>query len=287
MSKIGIYYAYWTHDWDADFHPFVDKVADLGFDVLEVNAGTVAGMTAEEHQSLKAHADDRNIELSFCIGLPKQYDVASEDAAVRDTGIAYLEKMAAAIGNFGGGNLTGIIYSYWPGTLPEGETDKRPYFDRSVASMKQAIKAAEDNNVIFCMEVVNRFEQYLLNTCDEALAYVETVDSPNAMILLDTFHMNIEENFIGEAIEKAGDKLGHLHVGENNRLPPGYGHIPWTEVGNALRKIDYQRFVVMEPFLMPGGEVGRDIKVFRDLSVGLELDEEARKALLFMRGVLK
>ncbi|HEY54049.1 MAG TPA: sugar phosphate isomerase/epimerase, partial [Caldilineae bacterium] len=89
-----------------------------------------------------------------------------------------------------------------------------------------------------------------------------------------------------EAILKAGDRLGHLHIGENNRMPPGYGHIPWTEIGAALRQIDYQGFVVMEPFLMPGGQVGSDIKVFRDLSVGLDLDEEARKALQFTRRVL-
>ena len=287
MNKIGIYYAYWTHDWDADFHPFIDKVAELGFDVLEVNPGTIANMTSEERQSLKAHADDKNIILSHCIGLPHKYDVASEDEAIRENGIAYLEKIAEAIGEMGGGNLSGIIYSSWPATMPEGETDKRPYVERSVASMKKAIKAAEDNNVIFNMEVVNRFEQFLMNTCDEAIAYVEAVDSPNAKILLDTFHMNIEEDFIGEAIQKAGDKLGHFHIGENNRMPPGYGHIPWTEVGAALRKINYQGYVVMEPFLMPGGEVGRDIKVFRDMSVGLELDDEARKALMFIRGVLK
>jgi len=287
MNKIGIYYAYWTHDWDADFHPFIDKVAALGFDILEVNAGTIAHMTSEERQSLKAHADDQNIILSHCIGLPHKYDIASEDEAIRENGIVYLEKMAEAIGEMGGGNLSGIIYSSWPATMPEGETDKRPYVERSVASMKKAIKAAEDNNVIFNMEVVNRFEQFLMNTCDEAIAYVEAVDSPNAKILLDTFHMNIEENFIGEAIHKAGGKLGHLHIGENNRMPPGYGHIPWTEVGAALRKINYQGYVVMEPFLMPGGEVGRDIKVFRDMSVDLELDDEARKALMFIRGVLK
>jgi len=153
--------------------------------------------------------------------------------------------------------------------------------------MREAIKAAEDSGVIFNMEAVNRFEQFLVNTCDEAIAYVEAVGSPNAKILLDTFHMNIEENFIGEAIQKAADKLGHLHIGENNRMPPGYGHIPWTEVGAALRKIDYQGYVVMEPFLMPGGEVGRDIKVFRDMSIGLDLDDEARKALMFIRGLLK
>jgi D-psicose/D-tagatose/L-ribulose 3-epimerase len=70
-------------------------------------------------------------------------------------------------------------------------------------------------------------------------------------------------------------------------MPPGYGHIPWTEVGAALREIGYKGHVVMEPFLMPGGEVGRDIKVFRDLSVGLDLDAEAVKALQFTRGWMK
>jgi D-psicose/D-tagatose/L-ribulose 3-epimerase len=287
VNKIGIYYAYWTRDWKADFHPFVDRVADLGFDILEVNAGAIASMTSAERQSLEAHATDRNIILSHCIGLPHEYDIASADKAVRKNGISFLKQIAAAIGEMGGGSLSGIIYGSWPATMPAGGTDKRPYVERSVASMKEAIKAAEDNNVIFSVEVVNRFEQFILNTCDEAIAYVEAVGSPSAKILLDTFHMNIEEDFVGEAIQKAGDKLGHFHIGENNRMPPGYGHIPWTEVGAALRRIGYQGYVVMEPFVMPGGQVGRDIKVFRDLSAGLEMDEEARKALWFIRGVLK
>ncbi|MGD2143590.1 MAG: sugar phosphate isomerase/epimerase family protein [Anaerolineae bacterium] len=287
MNKVGIYYAYWTHDWDADFHPFVDKAAELGFDVLEVNAGTITRMTSDERRDLKAHADDEGIVLSHCIGLPPEYDIASRNEGVRENGIQYLQKIARAIGEMGGGNLGGIIYSSWPATVSPGGLDRRPYVERSVASMKEAIRAAEDNNVVFSVEVVNRFEQFLLNTCDEAIAYVEAVESPNAKIMLDTFHMNIEECFIGEAIQTAGNRLGHLHVGENNRMPPGYGHIPWTEVGNALRQIDYQGYVVMEPFIMPGGEVGRDIRVFRDMSVGLDLDAEARKALMFVRGVLK
>lgn len=287
MNRIGIYYAYWTHNWDADFHPFVDKVADLGFDVLEVNGGTIGNMTSEQRRALKAHADDRNIGLSYCIGLPRQYDLASEDKSVRANGIAFLRQMAEAIGEMGGGNLGGIIYSYWPATLPDGVSDKRPYWERSVASMQEAIKAAEDNNVFFNMEVVNRFEQYLLNTAAEAVAYVQEVGSPHARVMLDTFHINIEENFFSEAILTAGEYLGHFHIGENNRMPPGYGRIPWTEVGATLRQIGYQGDVVMEPFLMPGGEVGRDIKVFRDLSVGLDLDAEAAKALQFTRGFMK
>lgn len=287
MSKIGIYYAYWTKEWDVDFNPFIDKVAELGFDILEINAGTVARMSAEERRSLKDHAQERNLILTYCIGLPREYDVASADATVRQKGIAYLQQMAKAVGEMDGGIIGGIIYGSWPATLPFGETDRQPYLERSISSMKEAVKAAEDNNVTFNVEIVNRFEQFLLNTCGEALEYVEAVGSPAVKIMLDTYHMNIEENFVADALLQAGDKLGHFHIGENNRMPPGYGHIPWTEIGAALRAMDYSGYIVMEPFIQPGGQVGSDIKVFRDLGAGLNLDEEAQKALWFMRGVLK
>ena len=283
MNKIGIYYAFWINDWNVDFHEYVDKVADLGFDILEVNAGTVANMTSDERKKLKAHADSKKIDLTYCIGLTHEFDIASADDATRKGGIEFLKKQARSVGEIGGGKVSGIIYSSWPATMPEGETDKRPYLDRSIASMKEAIKAAEENDVIFNVEVVNRFEQYLLNTAEEAVEYVKRVGSPNVKILLDTFHMNIEEDTISKAIETAGGYLGHVHIGENNRKPPGYGHIPWEELASALKRINYQGAIVMEPFLIPGGQVGRDIKVWRDMSVGVDLDEEARKAVTFIR----
>jgi len=282
MNKIGIYYAFWTHDWDADFHPYVDKVADLGFDILEVNGGTIATMTSLERMNLKEHADARGVSLSYCFGMPAKFDIASPVAATRKRGLKLLEQIVRGIGEMGGGNLGGIIYSFWPATLPVG-CEKQPFVDRSIASMKVAAKIAEDHNVVLNMEVVNRFEQFILNTCDEALEYVKQVGSPNVKIMLDTFHMNIEEDHIGEAVEKAGPYLGHLHIGENNRRPPGYGHIPWDELAQAIKKSNYQGNIVMEPFLMPGGQVGRDIKVFRDMSVGVNLDEEAQKAVNFIR----
>lgn len=287
MSKIGIFYAYWVHDWDVDFHPYVDKAYQLGFDVLEVNAGTVADMTPAERIALKMHAQEKGISLSYVVGLQHKYDLAAEDPAIRKNGIAYLQRMAAAVGQMGGGPVGGIIYGAWPASMPEGSTDKRPYLERSVASMKEAIKAAEDHHVTFNMEVVNRFEQFLINTCREAVDYVMEVDSPAAKVMLDTFHINIEEDSFSDAILTAGDLLGHFHVGEQNRMPPGYGRIPWTEIGAALRKINYSGYVVIEPFLRPGGQIGRDIRVFRDLSVGMDMDDEARKALYFMRGVMK
>ncbi len=287
MNKIGIYYAYWTHDWDADFVPYCAKAAGLGFDVLEVNSGTVANMSPPERQKLKQAAAGAGIELTSCIGLPKQYDMASADASVRDRGIDFLKRQAEALAETDIHELGGIIYSSWPGKMPEGETDKRPFWDRSVASMRQTIKTAEDCGVLFHVEVVNRFEQYLLNTAAEALRYVREVDSPNCTILLDTFHMNIEEDGFADAVRTAGAHLGHLHLGENNRRAPGRGNLPWKEIFDATREVGFKGSIVMEPFLMPGGEVGRDISVYRDLKGDLDLDEEARRACSFVRDVLK
>lgn len=283
MNKIGIYYAYWTHNWDADFVPFVKKVAKLGFDILEVNSGTVTNMNNLERDTLKSAAEKAEIELTFCIGLTKEYDIASEDKATRDRGIDFLKKQAKMLEYMGARKLGGIIYSSWPGSLPEGVTDKRPFIERSVKCMKEVMGVVEDCDVTFNIEVVNRFEQYMINTCQEALEYVDMVGSDNCKILLDTFHMNIEEDSIYDAILKAADKLGHFHIGENNRRAPGRGRIPWDEIASALKAINYNDSVVMEPFLMPGGEVGRDIRVYRDLSIGVGLDSEAKIACQFIK----
>ena len=288
MNKIGIYYAYWTHDWDADFVPYVEKVSQLGFDILEVNAGTVTNMSSSERQRLKNAAQKANIDLTYCIGLTKEYDVASDDASVRKNGIEFLKKSTEMLHEMGGKQLSGIIYGMWPGTLNEKYTSKEKALENSINSLEQITPILEDYDVYFNVEVVNRFEQFLMNTCEEGLQYLGKLGSPNVKMLLDTFHMNIEEDSIAGAIVKAEKKLGHLHIGENNRKPPGHGHIPWDELGAALKQIDFQGAVVMEPFLMPGGEVGRDIKVFRNImSPGYDLDEEARKAVEFIRAKLK
>ena len=288
MNKIGIYYAYWVQDWDADFVPFIEKAAKLGFDILEVNSGTVTNMSNTERNRLKNAAKANNIDLTYCIGLTREYDVASEIKEVRLNGIAFLKKQAEMLKYMGAEKLGGIIYSSWPGTLPDGVTDKRPFFDRSVASMKEVVKTVEDCGVEFNIEVVNRFEQYLINTCDEALEYIDDVGSRNLKILLDTFHMNIEEDSFSDAIKKAGQKLGHFHLGETNRRAPGQGRMPWDEIFRALNEINYTGTISMEPFVIPGGEVGRDIHVFRDLRSKTEdMDAGAKKALDFVRGKIR
>jgi chemotaxis methyl-accepting protein methylase len=144
-------------------------------------------------------------------------------------------------------------------------------------------KAAENCGVLFCVEVVNRLEHYMLNTAEEGVACAKQVGSPNCKLLLDTFHMNIEEESLRGALVETGDLLGHFHLGETNRRPPGTGRMPWPEIFGSLREINYQGAVTMEPFLLPGGEVGRDVSVYRVLPGADNRDEEATRSVQFVR----
>jgi D-psicose/D-tagatose/L-ribulose 3-epimerase len=286
MRSVGIYYAFWTREWDVDFFPFVEKVKNLGFDQLEINGGTFVTMSAKERARLTDEAKRCGIVISYGIGLTADHDVSSLDEQVRHNGIRFMRTMIENVGKAGGGMIGGTVHSAWPSTLPKGVADKRPYLEQSKKSMRELVKIAEDNNVILNVEVINRFEQYLLNTCEEALAYVEEINSPSCRILLDTFHMNIEEDSIGGAIRKAGKYLSALHLGETNRKPPGLGRMPWQEIRDALDAIGFDGPLVMEPFITKGGQVGRDIAVWRDLIPNPDYDALARDAAAFVRRAL-
>jgi D-psicose/D-tagatose/L-ribulose 3-epimerase len=286
MNPIGMHYGYWTQYWSTDPLQFVQRAKKCGFDILEVNAPKVTLMNDAERDVLKGAAADAGISLTYSIGMTADMDLVSEDSATRQKGVAFLQQVARAMKYMGGTVLAGINYSSWPRKLLPGE-DKRILTDRAVAGVREAIKAAEDNNVLFCVEVVNRFEQFIMNTAAEGIAFAKQVDSPNCKVLLDTFHMNIEEDSLRGSIVETGNLLGHFHLGETNRRPPGRGRIPWPEIFGALREIDYQGAVVMEPFLLPGGDVGRDISVFRDLLGSGDLDEEATRSAEFVRSEQK
>ena len=286
MNPIGIHYGYWTQFWGSEPIQFVKRAQRCGFDVLEINAPKITRMSSAERETLKGAAADAGLELTYSIGMTADMDLVSEDAAIRKKGVSFLKDVALAMKEMGGTIMAGINYSSWPRKLFPGE-DKKVLTDRAVEGVREAIKTSEDCGVVFCVEVVNRFEQFMMNTAAEGIAFAERVGSPNCKILLDTFHMNIEEESLGGSIEEAGTWLGHFHIGETNRRPPGRGRMPWPEIFGALKKINYQGAVVMEPFLLPGGEVGRDISVFRDLLGNADLDEEAAISVQFVKAEQK
>jgi D-psicose/D-tagatose/L-ribulose 3-epimerase len=285
MNPIGIHYGYWTQDWNSEPIQFVKRAQKCGFDILEVNAPKVTRMSNAERAALKSAATEAGLDLTYSIGMTADMDLASGDASTRKKGISFLQDVAQAMKYMGGTVLAGINYSSWPRKLLPGE-EKEILTDRAVEGVLEAIKAAEDCGVLFCLEVVNRFEQFMMNTAAEGIAFAKRVGSPNCKILLDTFHMNIEEDSLRDSILESKDWLGHFHLGEPNRRPPGGGRMPWPEIFGALREINYQGAVVMEPFLVPGGDVGRDISVYRDLLGSDDLDEEAARSVEFVRSKL-
>lgn len=288
MNKLGIFMNFWEKNWDADHAKYIKKAAAIGYDVLEFQAQPLLEMSDDKLRDLKKLADEVGIELTYSLGLDRAYDVSSPDEKIRLGGVDYLKRIVEQIGKMDGTLLSGVSYAGW-GSPSYVMNDKTPLLENSLKSMREIIKAAENNNVTYCVEAVNRFEGCLINTAQEALDYVAQVDSKNIGVLLDTYHMNIEENKIGDAIRLVGDKLTSFHTGENNRTAPGRGHLDWDEIFGALKDINYKNRIVCEPFVMQGGEVGRDIKVFRDLIADpteAKIDAEAKYILDFEKAML-
>ena len=120
---------------------------------------------------------------------------------------------------------------------------------------------------------------------------LKAVDKPNVKSMLDTFHMNIEEDSLVDAIRLTKGTLGAFHVGEpNRRCPNKNSRIDWYEIGRTLKEIGYDEYVVMEPFVLMGGQVGKDISIWRDMSKGKtmeEIDLDAKNSVEFLREAFK
>ncbi len=283
--RFGIYYAYWTRNWNVDYRDYIRKVKRLGFDILEMSVIPLINAPDSELLELKALAESEGLALTAGYGPSAQHNLGSSDPAIVKNAIDFYGEIFRKLELMDIHKIGGGVYSYWPVDYSK-PVDKEGDWARSVANVRTVGKMAGDHGVDFNLEVLNRFEGYLINTAAEAKKFVEEVGVPAVKIMLDTFHMNIEETSMTEAIQTAGDLLGHVHVGESNRRVPGKGNLPWYEIGSALRSIGYDKDVVMEPFVMMGGEVGADIKIWHDISNGAteeELDLDAKNSLEFLR----
>ena len=286
--KFGIYYSYWEQEWSADCLKYVGKVAKLGFDVIEIAAHHLNSYSPAHIDEVARAARDNGVTITAGLGPSQQKNLSSADPAVRNAGRAFFEETLTNLAKLDIHVIGGALHSYWPIDYSK-PVDKAGDRARGLEGITSLADFAANLGVNLCLEVLNRFENHVLNTAEEGVAFVREVNKPNVKVMLDTFHMNIEEDSFGAAIRAAGPLLGHFHTGENNRRVPGKGRLPWHEIGTALREIGYSGAVVMEPFVKMGGGVGSDIKVWRDLSDNADeaqMDEAARQALAFSRFVI-
>ena len=287
MNKLGIFINFWEKSWTVDYRKYIEKASKIGFDVLEFQAQPLLDFSDAKLSEIRKYADDCGIELTYSLGLDKAYDISSYDENVRRGGEKYLTDIMTQVHKMGGKIISGVSYAGWG--VPSYESEREKLFENSVDSMRRLAKIAEEYDITYGIEAVNRFEGVIVNTAADALHYVNAVDNAKVGILLDTYHMNIEENNMGDAIRLAGDKLVGMHTGDNNRLAPGRGHINWNEVFGALKEINFTGRIVSEPFVKTGGEVGRDIYVWRDLMDDVSeaaLDKEAEYLLNFTKSMM-
>lgn len=286
--KYGIYYAYWAREWGGDFLPFISKVKRLGFDVLEVNCGSFPERDDSYFRELRRVSEGEGVLLSGGYGPRPEHNLSSADPALIEGAFRFWADVFHKMELSGIDRVGGALYSYWPVDFRNG-FNKAEDTQRSIENIRKLAGLAAVHGITLNMEVLNRFEGYMLNECEEAVCYVKTVGKSNVKVMLDTFHMNIEEDSLTEAIRKAGGLLGHIHIGEANRRPPSaQGRIPWKNIGQALKDVGYDQYVVMEPFERMGGQVGKDISIWRDLSHGAtekDLDVTAAQSVEYIRSL--
>lgn len=266
---------------DADVGMFA-KVKQYGYDQVEVCIESPALLTPD---TVARAAADHGLEVLVCGAFGPDRDVSSEDASRRQGGIDYLQgcvEFAAAVGSPW---VSGPMYSTTGQTRMLEPDERQAQWERAVASLREVGEMAEGVGVSLAIEPLNRFETDLVNTVQQGVQLCRDIDADNVGLMLDTFHMNIEERHLPEAIRAAGSHLFHFQASENDRGTPGAGHTDWVGVVQALRDIGYTGSVVVESFLPTVKEIARAVSLWRP--VAESADVLAADAATFLRPLLQ
>jgi D-psicose/D-tagatose/L-ribulose 3-epimerase len=253
-------------------------VAQMGYDLIELPLEEPGSF---DYARAAALIRGHGLGVSMDAVISPARDLIHPDPAIRAAGVAYVRTAIAAAAAVGATNLVGPLYAgvgrTWLATPDERERD----MDLLVSLLRPLAAIAADHGIMLCIEPLNRFETSFINLAAQAVEVVDRVDHPALQMMLDTFHMNIEERSLGAAIRLAGSRLRHVHTCENDRGAPGSGHIPWAEVAEALREIGYRGPVVIETFTSQVTSIARAAAVWRPLAASQ--DDLARDGLAFLR----
>ena len=253
----------------------------MGFDWIELPIEAPGDF---DYARAGAIVRDCGLRVSVAAAMAPDRDLIHPDAAIQASGIAYVRHCIDAAHAVGATNLIGPIYSavgrVWQASAAERERD--------IALLARQLRAlaeyAATREVVLCIEPLNRFETSLINLAAQGVELIDRVDHPSCRLMLDTFHMNVEERSLGDAIRLAGKRLQHVHACENDRGAPGSGHVPWGDVAAGLRAIGYDGPVVIESFTSKVKSIARAAAVWRP--VAATQDDLARDGLAFLRGLL-
>lgn len=257
------------------------KVAAMGFDRVEFPLEEPGGFSYERAGELVGELD---LGVSCCVAMGPDRDLVHPDAAVRENGLQYIRHCVDAAETIGATNLVGPIYSAVGRTWQATPDERAETIDLLVDNLRSLAVYAGEHGVVLGVEPLNRFETSLINTHLQAIEVIDRVDHASCQVMLDTFHMNIEETSSGDAIRATGGRLCHLHACENDRGAPGSGNVAWNEVAQALADIEFDGPVVIESFTADVKTIAKAAAIWRPLA-GSQ-DQLASDGLSFLRGLL-
>jgi sugar phosphate isomerase/epimerase len=187
------------------------------------------------------------------------------DAGVRAAAVARLMSHLPLAGRLGAVVIVGLLR----GVVRPG-IEREQAMAWLIAALRECCDEAKARGVRLALEPINRYETSLINTVDEGLELVDAVGSSALGLLLDTYHMNIEEPSIETSIRAAGPRIYHFHVADSNRWPPGGGHLDFAAILRALAATGYGGFVSGEFLPAPDAATAaqRGLAHLRALRIG-------------------
>lgn len=223
------------------------KASALGYDAVELHWGNPSQISLDK---ITAACEKYGVMISaFATGrayVQEGLSLIDDDEARRNSAIKRLFDYVDAASPF---HATVIIGCIRGNLTSSGKSDY--YQDKLAQATRAAAEYAASKNVPIVFEAINRFENNYLNSADETLSFIRKYNLPNTKILLDTFHMNIEDANMAQSIEKCGDMLGYVHFADSNRYYVGAGHINFKEIAAALKSIRYKGFISAECLPIP------------------------------------
>jgi D-psicose/D-tagatose/L-ribulose 3-epimerase len=242
--KLGIHAYAWCSQWSNDTLHLIDRVKKLEMDFIEIPLMCLETLDPKANKERLEKVGLGAVTSTVLLG---DTDITSDDAAIRAKGVDYLKACVQATHDIGATNFSGVVYSQF--VKPSVQRPTEQTWEYSADCLREAAKFAKDLNVNIGIEPVNRYETYLVNTCEQAIRLKNMIGEDNIKIHLDTYHMNIEEKSYYEATKLAGKDLIHYHLCENDRGIPGTGLVNWDEIFAALAEIDYQGNAALESFV--------------------------------------
>ena len=277
----GINTFLWASPFKTQHLGFLDKAKALGFDLVEI---PIEGEQDVDDVKAAEAYNRTGLKCSICGVMGANRDPSHEDEAIQKGGVAYLKHLIDAAVTMKAVAVVGPHYAavgrQWQATPEQRKRD----LERCAKNLKQVARYAEDKGITLAMEPLNRFETSFINLTEQALELMKMIGSPRVKLMMDTFHANIEEKSLGKAIEAAGANLVHLHANENDRGTPGTGHMAWSEIAAALKKVKFDGALVIESFSTEVKEIARAAAVWRPLAP--TPDGLAKDGLVFLKKLM-